>query len=70
MNNFLNEIKRHSELFVLVLVFIIISMLVIPLPTYLVDFLIALNIILSALVFLSSFYVNRILNFHHFLLFY
>ncbi|WGL94789.1 EscV/YscV/HrcV family type III secretion system export apparatus protein [Arsenophonus nasoniae] len=66
MNNFLNEIKRHSELFVLVLVFIIISMLVIPLPTYLVDFLIALNIILSTLVFLSSFYVNRILNFSSF----
>ncbi|WGL98956.1 EscV/YscV/HrcV family type III secretion system export apparatus protein [Arsenophonus sp. aPb] len=66
MNNFLNEIKRHSELFVLILVFIIISMLVIPLPTYLVDFLIALNIILSALVFLSSFYVNRILNFSSF----
>lgn len=66
MNNFLNEIKRHSELFVLILVFVIISMLVIPLPTYLVDFLIALNIILSALVFLSSFYVNRILNFSSF----
>lgn len=66
MNNFLNEIKKHSELFVLILVFIIISMLVIPLPTYLVDFLIALNIILSALVFLSSFYVNRILNFSSF----
>lgn len=66
MNNFLNEIKSHSELFVLILVFVIISMLVIPLPTYLVDFLIALNIILSALVFLSSFYVNRILNFSSF----
>lgn len=66
MNKFLNEIKKHSELFVLFLVFVIISMLVIPLPTYLVDFLIALNIILSALVFLSSFYVNRILNFSSF----
>jgi len=66
MNKFLNEIKKHSELFVLILVFVIISMLVIPLPTYLVDFLIALNIILSALVFLSSFYVNRILNFSSF----
>ncbi|HGJ5877077.1 MAG TPA: EscV/YscV/HrcV family type III secretion system export apparatus protein [Arsenophonus sp.] len=66
MNKFLNDIKKHSELFVLILVFMIISMLVIPLPTYLVDFLIALNIILSALVFLSSFYVNRILNFSSF----
>lgn len=66
MNKFLNEIKKHSELFVLILVFVIISMLVIPLPTYLVDFLIVLNIILSALVFLSSFYVNKILNFSSF----
>ncbi|WP_334470492.1 FHIPEP family type III secretion protein [Arsenophonus sp. PmNCSU2021_1] len=66
MNKFLNEIKKHSELFVLILVFVIISMLAIPLPTYLIDFLIALNIILSALVFLSSFYVNRILNFSSF----
>ncbi|MFV9997361.1 MAG: EscV/YscV/HrcV family type III secretion system export apparatus protein [Arsenophonus endosymbiont of Dermacentor nuttalli] len=66
MNKFLNDIKKHSELFVLILIFIIISMLVIPLPTYLVDFLIALNIILSALIFLSSFYVKRILNFSSF----
>ncbi|MFZ4214473.1 EscV/YscV/HrcV family type III secretion system export apparatus protein, partial [Pantoea endophytica] len=44
----------------------IIAMLVIPLPTLLVDFLIGLNIVLSALVFLSSFYIDRILSFSSF----
>lgn len=41
-------------------------MLVIPLPTFLVDFLIGLNIVLSMLVFLSTFYINRILSFSTF----
>lgn len=63
---FLSKIRQHPELFILLLVFIIITMLVIPLPTYLVDFLIGLNILLSALVFLSSFYIERILNFSSF----
>ncbi|MDR6352517.1 type III secretory pathway component EscV [Pantoea sp. SORGH_AS 659] len=66
INHFLSKIRQHPELFILLLVFIIITMLVIPLPTYLVDFLIGLNIILSALVFLSSFYIERILNFSSF----
>ncbi|ENA9754367.1 type III secretion system export apparatus protein InvA, partial [Salmonella enterica subsp. enterica serovar Braenderup] len=44
----------------------IISMFVIPLPTYLVDFLIALNIVLAILVFMGSFYIDRILSFSTF----
>lgn len=66
MNKFLHQIRRHPELFILVLIVVIISMLVIPLPTYLVDFLIGLNMVLSILVFLASFYVDRILNFSTF----
>ncbi|CAM3855023.1 EscV/YscV/HrcV family type III secretion system export apparatus protein [Serratia silvae] len=66
MNKFLNRIGRHPELFILLLVVVIITMLVIPLPTVLVDFLIGMNIILSALVFLSSFYIDRILSFSTF----
>lgn len=66
VNQFLSRIKKHPELFILLLVIVIISMLVIPLPTVLVDFLIGLNIVLSALVFLSSFYIDRILNFSTF----
>lgn len=44
----------------------IISMLVIPLPTYLVDFLIGLNMVLAILVFMGSFYIDRILSFSSF----
>lgn len=61
-----NHIKKHPELFILLLVITIITMMIIPLPTVLVDFLIGLNIIISALVFLSSFYIDRILSFSSF----
>lgn len=65
-NDFFLQLKKHPELFILLLVVTIIAMLVIPLPTYLIDFLIGLNIIISALVFLSSFYIDRILSFSSF----
>lgn len=41
-------------------------MLIIPLPTYLVDFLIGLNIVISLLVFMGAFYIDRILSFSTF----
>lgn len=66
MMDFLNRMRSHPELFILVLIVVIISMLVIPLPTYMVDFLLGLNIVLSILVFLASFYIDRILNFSTF----
>lgn len=46
----LNSARLRPELLILVLMVMIISMFVIPLPTYLVDFLIALNIVLAILV--------------------
>lgn len=45
----LNSARLRPELLILVLMVMIISMFVIPLPTYLVDFLIALNIVLAIL---------------------
>lgn len=69
MNNltqFLNGVRSRPELLILMLVVTIIAMLVIPLPTYLVDFLIGLNIVLSLLIFMGSFYVERILQFSTF----
>ncbi len=62
----MNKIKDHPELIILLLMVTIISMLIVPLPTYLVDFLIALNIVISMLVFLSSFYIDGILSFSTF----
>jgi type III secretion protein V len=45
---------------------LIIAMLIIPLPTQLVDFLIGLNIVISILVFMGSFYISRVLDFSSF----
>lgn len=66
INNYLAKCKQHPEMFILLLMIVIIAMLVIPLPTVLVDFLIGLNIIITVLVFLSSFYIERILHFSSF----
>lgn len=60
---FLLTIKNKPELIVLSVMILVIIMLIIPLPTYIVDFLIGLNITISLLIFMSSFYITRILNF-------
>lgn len=66
LNSLLNGARLRPELLILLLMVMIISMFVIPLPTYLVDFLIALNIVLAILVFMGSFYIDRILSFSTF----
>lgn len=63
---FLSSIRNHPELIVLSVMILVIMMLVIPLPTYFVDFLIGLNITISLLIFMSSFYITRILSFKTF----
>ncbi|CAG9407100.1 Invasion protein InvA [Providencia alcalifaciens] len=63
---FLLQIRNRPELMVLVIMVMVIAMLIIPLPTVLVDFLIALNIMISVLIFMSSFYITRVLNFQSF----
>ncbi|WP_413735599.1 EscV/YscV/HrcV family type III secretion system export apparatus protein [Sodalis sp. RH21] len=65
-NKFLGNIHSRPELLILTLVIMIIAMLIIPLPTYLVDFLIGLNIVLAILVFMGAFYIDRILSFSTF----
>ena len=52
----------RPELALVVLMAVIIGMLIVPLPTFLVDLLIALNLLIAIVIFLSSFYVERILN--------
>lgn len=65
-NKAMGGIASRPELLILLLMVTIIAMLVIPLPTILVDFLIGLNIVISILVFMGSFYIERILNFSSF----
>ncbi|ENT8687013.1 FHIPEP family type III secretion protein, partial [Shigella sonnei] len=62
IQSFLKQVSTKPELIILVLMVMIIAMLIIPLPTYLVDFLIGLNIVLAILVFMGSFYIERILS--------
>ncbi|MCS1231275.1 EscV/YscV/HrcV family type III secretion system export apparatus protein, partial [Escherichia coli] len=66
LNSLLNGVRVRPELLILLLMVMIISMFVIPLPTYLVDFLIALNMVLAILVFMGAFYIDRILSFSTF----
>ncbi|WP_447768924.1 EscV/YscV/HrcV family type III secretion system export apparatus protein [Pseudomonas kilonensis] len=66
LNVFLRNVGARPELLILTLMVMIIAMLIIPLPTVLVDFLIGLNIVISLLVFMGSFYIERILSYSTF----
>ncbi|WP_445147334.1 EscV/YscV/HrcV family type III secretion system export apparatus protein [Dyella sp. Tek66A03] len=61
----LKDVLR-PELALVALMAVIVGMLIIPLPTILVDLLIGLNMAVAIIIFLSSFYVERILNFSSF----
>jgi len=63
---FIDKIRQRPELIILVIMIMVVVMLIIPLPTYLVDFLIGLNLTMSLLIFLGSFYITRILDFSTF----
>lgn len=65
-NKLLRNVTSRPELLILTLMVMIIAMLIIPLPTPLVDFLIGLNIVIAILVFMGSFYIERILSFSTF----
>ncbi|EXU76564.1 EscV/YscV/HrcV family type III secretion system export apparatus protein [Erwinia mallotivora] len=66
LKNFILDIRTKPELIILVMMIMVVVMLIIPLPTYLVDFLIGLNLTMSLLIFLGSFYIKRILDFSTF----
>lgn len=66
LDKFLRSVTSRPELLILTLMVMIIAMLIIPLPTILVDFLIALNIVIAILIFMGSFYIERILSFSTF----
>ncbi|OON41068.1 EscV/YscV/HrcV family type III secretion system export apparatus protein [Izhakiella australiensis] len=59
----LQRISQRPELFIVILMVTIIAMLIIPLPTWLIDFLLALNITFSVLIFIGTFYIQKILDF-------
>ncbi|CCP02144.1 Type III secretion apparatus protein InvA [Erwinia amylovora Ea644] len=66
LTNFISQIRSRPELIILVIMIMIVVMLIIPLPTYIVDFLIGLNLTMALLIFLGSFYINRVLDYSTF----
>ncbi|WP_174847861.1 EscV/YscV/HrcV family type III secretion system export apparatus protein [Yersinia artesiana] len=66
ISELLLNIRNRPELLVLLIMVMVIAMLIIPLPTILVDLLIGLNIMISVLIFMGSFYITRALDFRSF----
>lgn len=66
ISTLINVFSKRSELIVLSIMILVIVMLVIPLPTYLIDFFIGLNFSIALLIFLGAFYVTKILDFSTF----
>lgn len=66
LKNILAKVQSRPELIVLVLMVLVIAMLIVPLPAYVLDFLIGFNIVTALLVFMGSFYITNILDFSTF----
>ncbi|WP_063534665.1 SctV family type III secretion system export apparatus subunit BsaQ [Burkholderia sp. MSMB1589WGS] len=66
LKNLLLKAQARPELIVLCLMVLVIAMLIVPLPPYVLDFLIGLNIVTALLVFMGSFYIVNILEFSTF----
>ncbi|RWC62423.1 MAG: EscV/YscV/HrcV family type III secretion system export apparatus protein [Mesorhizobium sp.] len=60
---FLARLSRRSDLVIALLLLVAVVMMLIPLPTFLVDILITANIAISVLILLASFYVSHPLQF-------
>lgn len=58
-----NKLGQRPELFLVVLMVVILAMLIIPLPTWLIDILLAVNISISILLFIGTFYIQKVLEF-------
>src|SRR5271157_3282578 len=59
---FLNMIKEPTMIFALFLITIVL-MLIIPVPTFILDFLIAINILVGLLVILTVAYIKKAIDF-------
>jgi type III secretion protein V len=62
----LAKVQSRPELIVLALMILVIAMLIVPMPAYVLDFLIGFNIVTALLVFMGSFYIVNILEFSTF----
>ena len=59
----LRKIQNQTEILVGILVLIIVGLIVIPLPTFMLDLLLALNMGIAVLIFLLSIFAKSVLEF-------
>src|SRR5262245_5038669 len=64
--NFLKKAQRHSDLVAAAAVVLVVAMMVIPLPPFLLDLLITLNISAALMIVVATLYVPRALDFSSF----
>ncbi|KVT54028.1 type III secretion system protein InvA [Burkholderia ubonensis] len=66
LKTILTRMQSRQELVVLALMVLVIAMLIVPLPAFVLDFLIGFNIVTALLVFMGSFYIVNVLEFSTF----
>lgn len=66
IRQFLIVISRRQDIFLVILLLVAIFMMIIPLPTGLIDFLIALNLMISILLMMMAIYIKSPLEFSTF----
>ena len=59
MGRFLRRIAGHTDVLLAIGIITILSVMIIPLPTYIMDFLLTLNISLALLVLMLTIYITR-----------
>jgi len=61
-NSFIKRVLLYSDIGLAIMVMMIVAMMIIPVPTWFLDILLATNITLGVVVLLSTFYVQRALE--------
>lgn len=61
-NSFIKRFLLYSDIGLAIMVMMIVAMMIIPVPTWFLDILLATNITLGVVVLLSTFYVQRALE--------
>ena len=66
VSRLIHRLTKHSDLFLAGLIVSIIAMMILPMPTVLVDFLLATNLGLAVVLLMMSMYINSVLSFSTF----
>ncbi len=66
LNRLLGQVTRYNDVFLAFAVVMVISLMIIPVPTEVLDALIAVNLSLAILLLVTSMYITSVLSFSTF----